>query len=215
MIRKLVPIRTAAWWAAIMLLSIYIAHTSVVRYLIGSEEAPDVITQNAFANPFLAIHVIGAVTALLAGPLQFVRAVRTRWPGFHRISGRVYVAACAIGTPSGFMLALGTTAGAFAGTGFALLAILSGAFTWLGWRAAVERRFGDHREWMLRSYALTSAAITLRLMLPASIFLLGFEFDSAYRVIAWISWLTNLALVEYVIRRSRTSNMRSARLAPA
>ena len=215
MIRKLVPIRTAAWRTAIVLLSIYIAYVSVVRYLVGSEAAPDVITSNAFANPFLAIHVIGAVTALLAGPLQFVRAIRTRWPGFHRASGRIYVAGCAIGVPSGFMLALGTTAGPVAGSGFALLAVLSRLFTWLGWRAAVDRRFGDHREWMLRSYALTSAAITLRLMLPASIFLLGFEFEPAYRVIAWLSWLTNLAIFEYVIRRSRAPNMRIAGLAAA
>jgi hypothetical protein len=133
----------------------------------------------------------------------------------HRASGRIYVAACLVGAPTGFMLALGTTSGPIAGAGFALLAILAGAFTWLGWRAAVERRFGDHREWMLRSYGLVSAAITLRLMLPTAIFVLGYDFEPAYRAIAWLSWLTNLALVELFIRRKRARAERPARLATA
>ena len=50
---------------------------------------------------------------------------------------------------------------------------------------------------MLRSYAMTATAITLRLMIPASM-LLGLEFRPAYQVIAWISWMTNLALVEHL-----------------
>jgi uncharacterized membrane protein len=215
MIRKLVPIYSAAWRAAVMLLSVEIAAVSVLRYVAGSEPAPPPIVENAFAHPFLVIHVIGGVTALLVGPLQFVRRIRTRRPAFHRATGLIYVAACAIGAPAGFMLALGTTAGPVAGTAFAILALLSAAFTWLGWRAAVERRFDSHREWMLRSYALTSAAITLRLMLPASIFLLGFDFDSAYRVIAWLSWLTNLALFEYFIRRNRVPARSHATFATA
>jgi uncharacterized membrane protein len=206
---------TAAWRAAVVLLSVYIAYHSVLRYLLGVEEPAPPIVANAFANPFLAIHVVGGVTALLVGPFQFVRLIRTRWPAFHRATGRIYIIACAIGAPSGFMLALGSTAGPVAGSGFALLAVLSGAFTWLGYRAAVERRFGDHREWMLRSYALTSAAITLRLMLPTAVFVLDQEFDAAYRVIAWLSWTTNLALVEYHIRRSRGSSATYARFARA
>ena len=157
---------------------------------------------NAFAKPFLILHVGGGVTALLAAPLQFVRRVRVRWPTFHRITGRIYVGACAIGAPAGFMLALGTTAGPVASVGFAIPAVLWAVFTLRGWQAAVGRRIDEHREWMLRSYAITSTAITLRLMLPASA-LLGFEFLPAYRAISWLAWITNLALFEYVIRRKR------------
>ena len=206
---------STAWRAAVVLLTVYIAYHSVLRYLIGLEEPAPPIVANAFANPFLVIHVAAAVTALLVGPLQFVRLIRARWPAFHRATGRIYIIACAISAPAGFMLALGTFAGPIAGSGFAVLALLSAAFTWLGYRAAVERRFGDHREWMLRSYALTAAAITLRLMLPFAVFVLGQEFDPAYRVIAWLSWTTNLALVEYHIRRSRGSSVSYARFAEA
>ena len=207
-------IYSAAWRAAIALLTVEIAAVSVLRYFTGTEPPPPPIVANAFARPFLVVHVAGGVVALLAGPLQFVRTIRTRRPGFHRFTGRLYVAACAIGAPSGLVLAIGSTAGPAVSVGFGIPAILCGVFTWLGWRAAVERRFAAHAEWMLRSYAVIAAAITLRLLIPASAYF-DFDFLGAYRVNAWLAWIINLALVEYTIRRNRGSSMRGARLAAA
>lgn len=202
MIRRLAPVPAFAGRVLVVLLTVEIAAVSALRYFTGSETPPPPILANVFARPFLIVHVAGGVTALLVAPLQFVRVIRARWPALHRATGRVYLAACAVGAPAGFMLALGTTAGPVASVGFAIPAALWALFTWLGWRAAVERRFDDHREWMLRSYAITSTAITLRLMLPAA-GLLGFKFFPAYRVIAWLSWMTNLVLFEWWIRRGR------------
>ena len=199
---------------ALVLLIIQIAAVSTMRYLSGGMEAPPPILANAYATPFLAAHVVGGVVALLLGPLQFVRRIRSRLPALHRGMGLAYVAACAVAAPAGFMLALGTTAGPVAGAGFAALALLSAAFTFLGLRAALGRRFDEHREWMLRSYALVATAITLRLMLPAA-GLLGFEFLPAYRAIAWLSWMTNLALCEFYIRRTRVSPRSYGTLAAA
>jgi uncharacterized membrane protein len=214
MIRTFAPLWSAAWRLVIMLLIVEIAVVSALRYVIGSETPPTPITANPFAHPFLVIHVVAAMIALLVGPLQFVRRLRTRFPAFHRATGKLYVAAILIGSPAGFVLALGSTAGPLAASGFATVAVLSIAFTWLGWRAAVNRQFAGHREWMLRSWAMTSAAITLRLYLPAA-GMLGLGFYTAYPVIAWLSWLTNLAIVEYWIRRTRTGRPAPARLATA
>jgi hypothetical protein len=135
-------------------------------------------------------------------------------PALHRATGRIYAAGCAIGAPAGFMLALGTTAGAVASVGFAIPAVLWPIFTYLGIRAAIERRFAEHREWMLRSYAITATAITLRLMLPAA-GLFGIPFFSAYRAISWLAWITNLVLFELFIRRDRASAVDYSRLATA
>jgi uncharacterized membrane protein len=214
MIRKLAPIYPAAWRAAIVLLSIEIAVVSVLRYVANTDPPPPPVAANAFANPFLILHAISGVTALLVAPVQFVRAVRMRWPAFHRATGRAYIAAVAVGAPTGFMLAVGTTSGPIAAVGFAIPALLWPVFTWLGWRAAVERRFDAHRNWMLRSYAITATAITLRLMLPGSA-LLGLDFDAAYPVIAWLAWMANLALFEHFIRRRPVPGRSGARLAAA
>jgi hypothetical protein len=202
MIRKLAPISSAAWRAVIVLFSIEIAIVSVLRYFTGSQPPPPPILANAFAHSFLVVHVAAGVTALLIAPLQFVGRGWGR-PAFHRVTGRVYLLACAVGAPSGFMLALGSTAGPVTQIGFAIPAVLWPAFTWLGWRAAVERRFAAHRDWMLRSYAITGTAITLRVMLPASA-LLGLDFLPAYRAISWLAWMTNLVLFEYAIRWTRS-----------
>lgn len=214
MTRKLVPIYSAAWRAAVLLLTAEIAVVSALRYFTGTQPPPPPILANAFATPFLLLHVTGGVAALLIGPFQFLTAIRTRWPTVHRATGWLYVIACAVGAPAGFMLALGTTAGPVAALGFAIPALLWPIFTGLGLLAATERRFSDHREWMLRSYAITATAITLRLMLPGSA-LLGFEFSVAYPIIAWLGWTTNLALFEYHIRRTRSGTRSPARLATA
>jgi uncharacterized membrane protein len=194
------------------LLTVEIAAVSALRYLAGSEPPPPPILANAYAQPFLIVHVIGGMTALLVGPIQFVRRIRTRWPAFHRAAGRLYVGACAIGAPTGFILGLGTTAGPVASVGFAVPAVLCAVFTWLGWRAAVERRFDDHRDWMLRSYGIVAVAITLRLLIPAAAFL-DLDFLAAYRVNSWLAWIINVALVEYAIRRRRPATGTHARFA--
>ena len=214
MIRKLVPIYSAAWRAAVVLLTVQVATSAVLRYVAAADPVPEPIAANAFAGPFLVPHAVAGVVALLVAPLQFVRAIRSRWPKFHRATGKVYLAACAVIAPTGFMLAIGTVAGPLALSGFAMAALLCGFYTWQGWRAAVERRFKDHRDWMLRSYAIIAGAITLRLLLPAA-GMLGLGFFQAYPVIAWLSWSINLALFEYFIRRGRVSTPRRARLAPA
>lgn len=214
MARKLAPIFAFSWRAVVALMTIEVAAVSALRYFTAMAPPPSVITDNAYAYPWLAIHVAGGVTALVLGPLQFVRAIRNRWPAVHRASGRIYVAACMIAAPAGFMLALGTTSGPVASVGFAIPAILWPIFTFLGLKAAIERKI-EHRDWMLRSYAITSNAITLRLMLPFAGLVLHLPFSSAYPVIAWLSWMTNLILFELYIRRNRLTLASEPRLAAA
>jgi len=48
---------------------------------------------------------------------------------------------------------------------------------------------------MIRSFALTFAAVTLRLYLPISA-MLSIPFEEAYRAISFLCWVPNLALAE-------------------
>ena len=66
-------------------------------------------------------------------------------------------------------------------------------------------RAGDrvsHRRWMIRSYALTFAAVTLRIYLPLSL-AFGLPFGPAYQTIAWLCWVPNLVVAEWIILRQR------------
>ena len=73
---------------------------------------------------------------------------------------------------------------------------------------AKARRFADHERWMVRSFALTFAAVTLRLYIPAGQ-VLGLDFMAAYRAIAWLCWVPNLVVAELLIVRGglRTSRL--------
>jgi uncharacterized membrane protein len=192
------------WRTALVLLTLQIAATTVTRYLTGAEAPPPPILANAFADPFLLIHAVSGMLALLLGPVQFVRRLRQAMPALHRATGKVYVAACAVAAPSGLMLAFGATAGPVAATAFALQAMLLPVFVYLGVRAAMERRIGAHGEWMLRAYALIAGAVTLRLTLPAGM-AAGYDFLTAYQASAWAAWMINLSLAEWHIRQSRAS----------
>ena len=145
---------------------------------------------------WIYLHAFAAIVAVALGPWQFFPAVRRHWPRVHRWSGRIYlVVGVLCGGGAGLVLSLTAHGGVLARSGFLAVALL-----WLvtGWMAYVSIRAGDvrrHRDWMYRNFALTFGAVTLRLYLGVAA-AAGFSFDSAYPVIAWLSWLPNILLVD-------------------
>jgi len=190
-------------WSAALLLCLGVALVSY-RYLLGVGPVPPLIQANLFRNPFLVIHIAGAATALLVGALQFLPRLRTRFAPIHRWNGRLYVLGCLTGGVAGFVLAFGASTGPVSTAGFGILAVIWVATTVLAWRAAMRRRFDEHRAWMVRSFALTFAAVTLRLYLPLA-GLTSLPFDDAYRAIAFLCWVPNLLIAEIYLRATQSS----------
>jgi hypothetical protein len=178
------------------------------RYFAPAVPEPASITSNPMAHPWLWIHAGLAATALLTGPWQFMPRVRARWPQVHRWLGRTYIFACLVGGFAGLLLASGSTAGPIARAGFGLLAVIWIGVNAQGFRLAVTGRYAEHRQWMIRSFALTFAAVTLRIYLPLAQ-AAGVDFMVAYRAISWLSWVPNLILAELYVRglprRQRTA----------
>ena len=151
------------------------------------------------------LHVFAAVLALALGPFQFYAPLRAKHPALHRWMGRLYLGiGVLVGGASGLYVAQFAHGGAVSQAGFSLLAI---AWLYTGWRAYAAIRAGDvasHRAWMVRNFALALAAVTLRIYVPAAM-LAGLPFESAYRAIAWLCWVPNLAAVLLVqLRDERT-----------
>ena len=203
--------RARMLWGLGAVLCVGVAAVSM-RYLGGLGREP--ILGNAFARPWLYLHILGAAVALLVCPLQLVRRWRVRGNRLHRWTGRVYVAGCLLGGAGGLVSAFGSTAGPVAASGFATLAVLWIAVNVQGWRAALAGRYVEHRRWMLRSFALTFAAVTLRLYLPL-VFVLHLPFVDAYRAIAWLAWVPNLVVAELYLRRGARPASRSLAAAAA
>lgn len=187
-------------WSLAAVLSVGVAIFSY-RYVAGAGPASPEILGNLFARPWLAVHAGGAATALLVGGFQFLPALRRR-RSVHRWLGRIYATGCIVGGLAGLRLAFGTTAGTFAGVGFGLLALCWLYATTQAWRLARAGRFEEHRRWMIRSFAMTFAAVTLRLYLPIAP-MLGYDFMVGYRLTAWVSWIPNLILAEAYMRWQR------------
>ncbi len=62
---------------------------------------------------------------------------------------------------------------------------------------------------MVRNFALTFAAVTLRLYLPASA-VVGVEFELAYAAIAWLCWIPNLVFAELLFNRGPGARLGSS-----
>jgi uncharacterized membrane protein len=145
------------------------------------------------------LHVLGGGAALLLGPLQFLSVIRRKAPAIHRWTGRAYVLFVAIGSVGAFILALHPMGGATTKFAFFTLATLWLSSTAMGFWTASRRQFGFHRSWMIRSYAMTFAAVTLRFGIPALIMGLGMTMSEAYQTVAWASWTINLIVAEWLI----------------
>jgi len=175
------------------------------RYVAKVGPVPPTVAHNRFLHPWIVVHAASAATALLLGPVQFLPAVRRRWPGVHRWTGRTYVVGCLAGGASGLVLAAGVSSGVTAGAGFGALGAVWMHATGQGWRTARARQWPEHRRWMVRSFAMTFSAITLRLYMPLA-GVLGFDLMRAYPAIAWLCWVPNAVLAELYLRRAGASS---------
>jgi hypothetical protein len=200
----------AGGWTVMATLSVFVALFSprFIAVPFGSWPAIDEgIRRVIMQIPFTALtHMLIAPLALLVGPLQFLAGFRARHRPVHRIIGRVYVAACVIAGIGGFATAFHASGGPVAGLGFGMLAVCWVGTTLGAWRAAVRRRLELHQLLMRLSYAMTFAAVTLRLQIPIGL-LLGYPSYSAMSVwLAYTSWLPNVIIVglcSLLLERSR------------
>jgi hypothetical protein len=147
-------------------------------------------------------HAGGGAVALIAGALQWVLTSRSRRSRWHRLIGRTYVMAVAVGGLAGLVIATRAFGGLVARAGFSTLAVAWLGSTMVAWIRACAHDWTTHRAWMARSFALTFAAVTLRIWLPLLV-TAGLSFEVAYRVVAWWSWVPNLVVAEWLITRER------------
>ncbi|HMK24812.1 MAG TPA: DUF2306 domain-containing protein [Chitinophagaceae bacterium] len=168
---------------------------------------------NRFWRTAFYIHVFSAIMTLLAGFTQFSTYILNEHRKLHRFMGRIYVTAILyINFPTGMIMAVHANGGLPGKIAFIILDLL---WFWFTLKAFLEIRKGNitqHKKYMIRSYALTFSAITLRVWKPvlSSLFIISPE--TLYIIQAWIGFVPNLFLAEWLIRRqkrNRSVNVRS------
>jgi len=146
------------------------------------------------------IHITGGMLAIALGPFQFIHKLRERYLNVHRSIGKIYVASIlVIGAPTGLYMAFFANGGAYASFGFIIMSILWFYTTWMGLITIIKKQILQHQQWMIRSYAVTFSAVTLRLWVPFLSIACNWEHEEVVVITAWISWLFNLIAAELII----------------
>ncbi len=148
----------------------------------------------------LRLHIAGGMGALLAGPWQFSQRLRARALNLHRWMGRFYLLEVALGSTAGMAMAVVSMEGMPTHLGFGILAVL-----WFvtGLQAYLAVRRGDidaHRRWMIRNFALTLAAVTLRVYMPLMLAAMHWPFRPSYIAVSWMCWIPNVMVAEWMAR---------------
>jgi uncharacterized membrane protein len=178
--------------------AIAIAAYAVAVLFVQKLGAPFVADRLATMPFAVWAHFVGAAVALATGTFQHNARLRAKYLSAHRWTGRAYVIGVLVGGIGALMLAPAAEGGAPGKFGFAMLGILWLVSTALAYTHIRNGNQTAHRRWMVRSYALTLAAVTLRIYLPLSL-ASGVPFTSAYPVIAWMCWVPNLVFAEWVL----------------
>jgi uncharacterized membrane protein len=125
--------------------------------------ATDLDSHFAGQRSLVLAHILPAMLFMVLGPLQFIRSLRSAHPQLHRWSGRIFLMASAVVGGTGLTLAFGKTIG---GVDEKAAITLFGSFFLIALaialRHALRREFAQHREWMIRGYAIGLAVATIR-----------------------------------------------------
>jgi hypothetical protein len=153
------------------------------------------------------VHIASGPIALVLGLILISDRFRQRFRAWHRRLGRVQAAGVLfLVAPSGLWMAYHAEGGPVAAVGFSALAIATGTCTALGWRAAVQRRFPEHRRWMWRTFLLLCSAVVIRVIGGLGA-VTGIHNAWIDPVDAWGCWLIPLAVFE--LGRARNGSIRS------
>ena len=164
------------------------------------------IKQDVIDIPFYKIafftHVYTAILVLPAGFTQFSLYIRRKLPALHRYSGWVYAAVVILlAGPSGLYMGVYANGGFISQISFILLAVLWITFTLIAVIKAVQGDYKSHREFLIRSFALTVSAITLRAWKYLLVFLFEPRPMDVYQIVAWLGWIPNIIIAELIIRK--------------
>lgn len=150
---------------------------------------------------FFYTHVYTSIFVLLSG---FVAILRKDFgiKNFHRNAGKIYILLILIlAAPSGMYMGVFANGGLYAKVSFVLLGMLWWFSTFKAYQLARQKKFEAHKQWMWRSFAFTISAITLRMWKVIIVYAFHPDPMDVYQVIAWLGWIPNILLVEYVIAK--------------
>jgi len=150
---------------------------------------------------FFYTHVYTSIFVLLSGFLAILRK-DFGFRNFHKNIGKIYIFLILIlAAPSGIYMGFFANGGFLSKISFVILGSLWWFTTYKAYQSARKKRFKEHKQWMWRSFALSLSALTLRIWKVIIVYLFHPNPMDVYQIIAWLGWIPNILLIEYLITK--------------
>lgn len=155
-------------------------------------------TNNLLFRCAFFIHISSSWIVIVSGLLLFLFLKRKG--KVHTWLGRIYVIGILLlAAPSGFILGHFANGGLSCKIGFSLQSLIWWAITLMAFLQIRRGNVNEHIRWMVLSYALTLAAMSLRTESFLMIYCFHTKPFETYLSVTWLSWVGNLFLAEVLI----------------
>lgn len=194
-------------WTIVVAASLYFLYNNALHYF--SYDKADFDPGGFWPNfaPALMTHIVGGMIALLLGPFQFIARLRNNYPKVHRTTGKIYLISIAVASIASLYLSIDkiliTEKAIVFGSGLAML-----AFSWLltsgmAYYSVRKHNYDQHREWMVRSFVVTCAFVTFRLINNTLVDDFHTDPGATAGLMAWACWSIPLLIAEPFIQGSK------------
>ncbi|MBL6905455.1 MAG: DUF2306 domain-containing protein [Pseudomonadales bacterium] len=219
--RKMRKMLDKVGWTVVLLL-LFVGLSSLVSrvVLLNSEFSREVVNIGNGVNNFdiryiqhyfvAGVHLLFGLIVYVFVPFQFMTSIRKRFIGFHRWSGRAWMIS---GAAAGFTGAFFGVVWPFTGhQGFGLLQTginaIIGPYTlfclYKAYSNIRARNFGEHREWMIRTFALMLGVATQRVLMIILTVFTGIGREPMFAPAMIAGMIINIVVSEYWIAWTKT-----------
>ena len=159
---------------------------------------------------WLMLHISTGIVALLTGPVQLWLGLTDRRPELHRRLGMIYLSAVVVSSIAAFYLAFNTALGVVFGAGLTGLAIAWLATSGMAFISVKRYLLEQHKEWMIRSYVVTTAFVTFRVLyLVLNAAGVGTQLEQL-AISSWFCWAIPLLVTEVWLQARKIRAVRGS-----
>lgn len=149
---------------------------------------------------WLLLHIATGIVALLVGPVQLWLGLTAQRRRLHRRLGLTYVVSVGTSSMAAYYLAFHTAFGWVFGAGLAALATAWILTTALALVAIRRHLYEQHKEWMIRSYVVTTAFVNFRLFVTVLQAVGVGTIVERLTAASWFCWAVPLIITEAVLQ---------------
>ncbi|WP_336964837.1 DUF2306 domain-containing protein [Chryseobacterium contaminans] len=209
-IAKVIAVFSVFIFSILMLKTIsqYTSLNKTVGFLAFKQQ----VVNNPYWMAFFYIHIFSITLCLLVGLTQFSPQFLRENRRLHTIIGKVYVYnILMINVPACFVLGLFSNGGLIGITGFLIQDILWAYFTVIAVLSIKKGNIIRHKNFMILSYAVTTTAITFRIIKNLFYDEKLHDYELFYGMNVWLALIINLLIASYFLKKPFSSNAPSRR----